>query len=176
LAFGISMRRSLQNSQKSSDEMWNPVAVAVVSPFSKTPASRQSRLVDGVLNIRSTINAIRDLMFAHDYADLMANVLQRQTQIRSMGKRVPATVLLTSWSYAPFADLEAWSGPEHTREPASLLQPVVGSIPLAPVPGRSTLDSQVGVIWRRGMGIGSRRISRRGCSVDFWMCRFELAG
>jgi hypothetical protein len=148
------MRRSLQNSQKSSDEMWNPVAVAVVSPFSKTPASRQSRLVDGALNIRSTINAIRDPIFAHDYADLMANVPQRQTQIRTMGKRLPATLLLTSWSHAPFADLGAWSGPEHTREPASLLQPVIGSIPLAPVLGRSTLDSQVGVIWKGKEGDG----------------------
>ena len=148
------MRRSLQNSQKSSDEIWNPVAVAAVSPFPKTPAQRQSKHVDGAVNIRSTINATRDPKFAEDYADLMANVPQRQTQIRTMGKRLPATVLLTSWSHAPFADLEAWSDSKHTREPAFLLQPVIGSIPLAPVPGRSTLDSQVGVIWKGKEGGG----------------------
>lgn len=110
--------------------------------------------MDGALNIRGTINAIRDPMFAQDYADLMANVPQRQTQIRTMGKRLPATLLLTSWSHAPFADLEAWSDPGHARERALLLQPVIGSIPSAPVPGRSTLDSQVGVIWKGKEGGG----------------------
>jgi hypothetical protein len=153
LAFSISMRRLLQNSQKSSDEIWNPVGLAVVPPFPKAPESRQSRLVDGAVNIRSTINAIRDPTFAQDYADLMAKVPQRQTQIRKMGKRLPASVLLTSWSHAPFADLQAWSDPKHTREIA-FLQPIIGSILAAPVPGRSTLDPQVGVIWKGKEGDG----------------------
>jgi hypothetical protein len=156
--FSVSMRKFLKNSQNpSSSELWNPVSLAIVPPFPRAPASnsRQSKLIDGALNVRSTINAIRDPIFAQDYADLMANVPQRQTQMRNMGKRLPATVLITSWSHAPFADLQAWSDSKgHTREAAFLLQPVIGAIAAAPVPGRFSLDPQVGVIWKGKEGDG----------------------
>ena len=110
--------------------------------------------MNGAVNIRSTINATRDPAYALDYADLMAKTPRRQAQIRKMGKRSPASMLLTSWSHAPFGDLEAWSDPaNHTRE-TNFLQPVIGCIPSAPVPGRSTMDPQVGVVWRGKDGDG----------------------
>ena len=142
------MRKALQISQKPCDEIRNPFSIAMASPFPLTPASKQSKLIDGAIGIRSTINAVRDPSYAQDYADLMAGVPVRQCQIRNMGKRAPASLMLTSWSHAPFGDLEIRSEPKHAHEAASLLQPIVGAIASAPVPGRSTLDPQVGVVWK----------------------------
>jgi hypothetical protein len=148
LGFAISMRKALKTLPKSLDEIGNPIGFAVVSPFPKGPAVKQSKLIDGAVNIRSTINMTRDPTYAQDYGDIMAKAPGRMCQMRKMGKRVPASMLLTSWSHVPFGDLEMWSDPKHARA-AALLQPVIGAIPSAPVPGRSTLDPQVGVIWKR---------------------------
>lgn len=148
------MRRILEHSQKAEDEIRNPVSLAVVSPFPKAPAAKQSKFVNGAVNIRSTINNTRDPAYALDYADIMAKAPRRQSQIRKMGKRSPASMLLTSWSHAPFGDLEAWSdATNHDRE-MSFLQPIIGCIPSAPAPGRSTLDPQVGIIWKGKEGGG----------------------
>jgi hypothetical protein len=148
------MRKALQSSQKPCDEIRNPFSIAMASPFPQAAASKQSKLIDGAISIRSTINAVRDPSYAQDYADLMAGVPGRQCQIRNMGKRAPASLMLTSWSHAPFGDLEIWSDPKHAHEAASLLQPIVGAIASAPVPGRSTLDPQVGVVWKGKEGDG----------------------
>jgi hypothetical protein len=153
LVFSISMRKTLGIQQESPDEIANPISIAVSSPFPRTRASNQSKLIDGAVNIRSTINTIRHPQYALDYADLMAQVPQRQTQMRNMGKRAPASLMLTSWSHAPFGELEIWSDEKHSRETA-LLQPVIGAIPAAPVPGRSKLDPQIGVIWKGKGGDG----------------------
>jgi hypothetical protein len=141
------MRKALKSPQKPHDEIGNPIGFAVASPFPKTPASKQSKLIDGALNIRSTINMTRDPTYAQDYGDIMAKVPGRMCQMRKMGKRAPVSMLLTSWSHVPFGELEMWSEPKHARA-AALLQPVIGAIPSAPVPGRFTLDPQVGVIWK----------------------------
>lgn len=133
--------------------MGNPISLAVVPSFPKAPASKQSKLMDGAISIRSTINAIRDPMYAQDYADLMAKGPKRQCQMLDMGKRVPVSMLLTSWSHVSFGNLEVWSDPKHTRQTA-LLQPVIGAIASAPVPGRGTLDPQVGVVWKGKEGDG----------------------
>jgi len=147
------MRRSIQISQKPQDEIGNPFSIAVVSPFPKLPSTKQSKLVDGALNIRNTITTIRHPMYAQDYADLMAKAPQRQSQIQDMGKRLPASMLLTSWVHAPFSDLQLWSDPERKHKTA-LLQPIVGCIPVIPVPRRGTLDPQIGVVWKDGEGDG----------------------
>jgi hypothetical protein len=147
------MRKSLKSSQNQDDEIRNPFSIAVVSPFPETLASKQSKLVNGAVNIRNTINMIRDPMYVRDYADLMAKVPQRQCQIRDMGKRLPASMLLTSWSHAPFGDLEIWSDPKHTRE-TTMLQPIIGCIPSIPMPGQSGLDPQVGIVWKGREGDG----------------------
>jgi hypothetical protein len=147
------MRRSLEDPQKLDDEIGNPFSIAVVSPFPKTSATKQSRLIDGAVNIRRHINMMRDALYARDYADLMTKVLQRQCQFRDAGKRLPASMLLTSWSHTPFADLQIWSDLKHRRE-ATLLQPIIGCIPLIPVPRRNALDPQIGIVWKGKEGDG----------------------
>jgi hypothetical protein len=87
-------------------------------------------------------------MHVQDYTDLMTRVPEKQCQMRNMGKRLPTSMLLTSWSHVPFGDLKVWSNPKHTHETA-LTQPIIGAIPSTPMTGRSILDPQIGVVWNR---------------------------
>ena len=96
---------------------------------------------------------IREPAYTQDYADIMNNAPYRQGQVRKIGKRVPVSMLLTSWSHTPFGDLEAWSTPQHSRA-TTALQPVIGCIPSIPVPGRGSLDPQIGVFWKGKEGDG----------------------
>jgi hypothetical protein len=144
------MRKSLASSQNSDDGIGNPFSMAVVSPFPESPSSKRSKLVNGAINIRSTVDMIREPAYTQDYADIMNNAPYRQGQVRKIGKRVPVSMLLTSWS---FDDLEPWSNPEHSRG-TTALQPVIGCIPSIPVPGRGFLDPQIGIIWKGKEGDG----------------------
>jgi len=81
-----------------------------------------------------------------DYATLMEKAPHRQCQMHDTGKRVPVSLLLTSWTHAPFSELEVLHSPDPARKPA-MIQPVIGGIPSIPLPGGASLDRQIGVIW-----------------------------
>lgn len=77
-----------------------------------------------------------------DYSLLMDRAPLRQGQIRSMGKRSPVSMLLTSWSHSPFPELNVQG-----NSPA-FVQPIIGCLPSIPLPERYMLDRQVGIVLR----------------------------
>lgn len=148
LAFTISVKDFLHNSQDSAGEFWNPISVAIVSDFPQdvgTKQKRLKRLIQGAVNVRKHIGEIRDPAYTIDYARLMEHAPKRQGQYQGMGGKLPATLMLTSWSHAPFSGLQTWSDSGHETEPA-LVQPVLSCLESVPVPRGQ--DRQCGICWR----------------------------
>lgn len=77
-----------------------------------------------------------------DYSRMMDKAPLRQGQIRSFGKRVPVSMLLTSWSHSQFPGLAVQG-----KTPA-FVQPIIGCLPSIPLPEKYMLDRQVGIVWR----------------------------
>lgn len=98
--------------------------------------------MSGAASIRAQINTVRSQEYAQDYSVLMDKAPLRQGQIRSMGKRIPVSMLLTSWSQSPFPDVKIQG-----NAPA-FVQPIIGCLPFIPLPEKYMLDRQVGVVWR----------------------------
>lgn len=73
--------------------------------------------------------------------------------MQDMGKRIPASMLLTSWSHAPFPELEVWSDLGQQRKPA-MVQPIIGCLSSIPLPERGSIDRQIGVVWEGKGGNG----------------------
>jgi hypothetical protein len=88
-----------------------------------------------------------------DYAVLMDKAPARQCQMRDMGKRIPVSMLLTSWSHAPFPELQMWRDPDQEHAPV-MVQPIIGGIPSIPLPERGALDRQICVVWEGKGGDG----------------------
>lgn len=146
MAFTINVNKTLDRSRGSNAALSNPFSIAIASPLSPTTACKRDRLVEGAVGIRHLINDVRDPAYISDYNSLMAEVPQRQSQIRGMGSRVPASLLLTSWSNVPFANLEPWHKAEDEWSPA-MIQPTIRCIPAIPLPERYALDRQIGIVW-----------------------------
>jgi hypothetical protein len=145
LAFTISVKDFLQNSSNSAEEFWNPISVAIVSDFPQDVGTKERRLVQGAVNIRKTIGEIRDPAYKIDYARLMEHAPKRQGQYQGMGGKLPATLMLTSWSHAPFSSLQTWSDSGHETEPV-LVQPALHCLEVVPIPRGQ--DRQCGICWR----------------------------
>jgi hypothetical protein len=133
--------------------VWNPFSIAIVSPPPRDEPSNRARLLAGAMNIRNHVEMVRDPAYMRDYATLMAKAPARQCQMKDTGKRVPASMLLTSWSHAPFPELEMWSSPDQTRKPF-MVQPVIGGLSSIPLPERGALERQIGVVWEARGGDG----------------------
>jgi hypothetical protein len=154
LAFVVSVREFLESSQKPGSEFGNPISIAFAAPCPQSTASKRNKLVQGALQIRKHVQEVRDPAYMHDYVSMMDQAPRRQLQVRGMGVRVPATLLLTSWSHTPFPEVEVWSAPEqHAREPL-IIQPVVTGLPVLPFPNRYVQDRQCAVVWRGRKGDG----------------------
>jgi hypothetical protein len=152
-AFTASVRDYLQQTQILDAEVWNPFTIAIVSPFPKEEAPKRTKLIAGALNIRDHVASVRTPAYMRDYATLIERTPATQCQMQDMGKRVPVSMLLTSWSHAPFPELEMWSDPAQARKPA-MVQPVIGGIPSIPLPEKGALDRQIGVVWEGRGGNG----------------------
>jgi hypothetical protein len=126
--------------------VWNPFSIAIVSPPPRGEPLNRARLLAGAINIRNHVEMVRDPAYMQDYATLMEKAPARQCQMQDMGKRVPASMLLTSWSHAPFPELEMWSTPDQTHKPF-MVQPIIGGLSSIPLPERGALDRQIGVVW-----------------------------
>ena len=62
-------------------------------------------------------------------------------------------MLLTSWSHAPFPELEMWSAMDQKRKP-TMVQPIIGGLSSIPLPERGAIDRQIGVVWEGRGGNG----------------------
>lgn len=62
-------------------------------------------------------------------------------------------MLLTSWSHAPFPELQMWRDPDQEHGPV-MVQPIIGGIPSIPLPERGALDRQICVVWEGKGGDG----------------------
>ena len=133
--------------------MWNPFTIVIVSPLPKGDASKRAKLIAGAVNIRNHVESVRTEAYMQDYATLMQKAPARQCQMEDMGKRVPVSMLLTSWSHSPFPELEMWSGLDQKRRP-TMIQPVIGGLPSIPLPEKGAMDRQVGVVWEGKGGNG----------------------
>lgn len=153
LAFTVSLRDFLKQTQPSDAEVWNPFTIAIVSPLPKVESSKEVKLLAGAINIRDHVASVRNPQYMQDYATLMEKVSGRQCQMLDMGKRVPVSMLLTSWSHAPFPELEMWSNPDQERKPV-MVQPIIGGISSIPLPEKGALDRQIGVVWEGKGGDG----------------------
>ena len=125
----------------------------VASPVSKREASKRARLFEGAVNIRNDVESVRTPAYMQDYATLMQKAPARQCQMQDMGKRIPVSMLLTSWSHAPFPELEMWSAMDQKRKP-TMVQPIIGGLSSIPLPERGAMDRQVGVVWEGKGGNG----------------------
>lgn len=148
-AFIISVRDSFRNEEKSSAESWNPFSVAFASDFPREAGTRKALLIKGAANIREQICEIRDAAYKKDYACLMQHSARRQGQPRRMGNRLPATLMLTSWSHTPYYKLQTWADGEHEREP-SFVQPLLNCLESLPLPRGQ--DRQCSICWRGSDG------------------------
>lgn len=63
-----------------------------------------------------------------------------------MGKRTPTSMFLSSWSHAPFPELEMWSDPDQSPRPI-MVQPIISHLPSIPLPEKGGLDHQIGIVW-----------------------------
>jgi hypothetical protein len=147
------VREFLKRSQAPDAEVWNPITIAVVSPLPRLESPRAVKLLAGAINIRDHVSSVRTPQYMQDYATLMEKIPERLCQMQDMGKRVPVSMLLTSWSHAPFPELEMWSDPGQQRKPA-MVQPIIGGISSIPLPDRGVLDRQIGVVWEGKDGDG----------------------
>jgi hypothetical protein len=152
-AFTASVRDFLKQTQTPDAEVWNPFTIAIVSPLPKAESPKEVKLLAGAINIRDHVASVRNPQYMQDYATLMEKVPGKQCQMQDMGKRVPVSMLLTSWSHAPFPELEMWSDPDQKRKP-STVQPVIGGISSIPLLERGALDRQIAVVWEGKDGDG----------------------
>lgn len=152
-AFTASVRDSLKQTQVLDAEVWNPFTIAIVSPLRKEEAPKRTKLLAGAINIRDHVASVRTPAYMQDYANLMEKTPATLCQLQDMGKRVPVSLLLTSWSHAPFPELEMWSDPDQARRPA-MVQPIIGGLSCIRLPERGALDRQIGVVWEGKGGDG----------------------
>jgi hypothetical protein len=134
-------------------EVWNPITITIVSPLAKAESPKKAKLLAGAINIRDHVASVRNPQYMQDWTTLMENAPVRQSQMLDMGKRLPVSMLLTSWSHAPFPELEMWSHPDQQHKPV-MVQPIIGGISSIPLPERGTLDRQIGVVWEGRGGDG----------------------
>ncbi|KAM0695555.1 hypothetical protein Q7P36_005915 [Cladosporium allicinum] len=147
-AITVNISEFLQNTQKPEAEMWNPLAIAIATPADGIDRAKRQRLVSGALAIRKSIGGLRSGAFMQDYKLMMSNAPKRQGRLRGLGRKSPATLLLTSWSGAPFQTMEVWEDSKHEREPY-FVQP--GITPARFVPTRGPF-AQCGICWKGKSG------------------------
>jgi hypothetical protein len=73
---------------------------------------------------------------------MMTHAAERQGQPVGFGDRLPAAMILTSWSHAPIHSLQMWSEDHHEREPVHV-QPMLHLMKPLPVPDGQ--DRQFGI-------------------------------
>jgi hypothetical protein len=145
LAFLISVKEFFQRPREGPGEFWNPLSVAVAADSPNVKGDRQSRLIEGATNVRKAISEVRDPAYKQDYAHLIKHVAERQGQPLGFGDRLPAAMILTSWSHAPIHSLQMWSEDHHEREPVHV-QPMLHLMKPLPVPDGQ--DRQFGICWK----------------------------
>lgn len=126
-------------------EFWNPLSVAIAADFPQSKETQETRLVQGAANVRQAISEVRDPAYKQDYARMMKNDGERHGQPIGFGNRLPAALILTSWSHAPIHSLQMWSEESHEREPVHV-QPFLHLMKPLPVPDGQ--DRQFGICWK----------------------------
>lgn len=149
LIITVSVRRSLQSPQEREPELWNPVTLAMIKPATFDHLTQQQRLIQGAISIREHIQEVRDPAYIQDYTALMSQAPRRQCQVKGVGGRTPVTMLLTSWSHAPFENLQVCTKSSDDSGPV-LVQPQMNVIHSLPIP--RGLDRQCAICWRGKAG------------------------
>jgi len=144
LAFMIRVKEFFANPKQGIEEFWNPLSVGIVSDFPRTGDSQQSRLLAGAANMRRNIGEVRKPEYREDYAHLMHHAAERQGQPDGFGNRIPALLILTSWTHSPLHSLQMWSEEHHEHEP-TFVQPLLHLMKPLPVP--DGMDRQFGICW-----------------------------
>lgn len=145
LAFLIRVKEFFANPKQGIEEFWNPLSVGIASDFPQTEGSQQSRLLTGAVNMRKSINEVRESAYVEDYAHLIEHAGERQGQPNGFGNRTPTLLILTSWSHSPLHSLQMWSEEHHKHEP-EFVQPLLHLMKPLPVP--DGMDRQFGICWK----------------------------
>jgi hypothetical protein len=170
-AFLIRVKDFFKNPKDGPGEFWNPLSLAIPSHFPQNEGTQQSRLVQGAVNVRKSISEVRDPAYKEDYAKLIKHHAERQGQPLGFGNRLPATMVLTSWSHSPLDTLQMWSDESHEREPLHV-QPILNLLKPLPVPDGQ--DRQFSICWKGKDGgvlaygeSGRRLVAQNfGCSCN----------
>lgn len=137
LAFTMNMKANLHNPQEQIAECWNPLVIVSAPDYPRGSGIAQIRLVQGAINIRTLINRTRE-------SQIEGMALAAQIEEAAEGRQ-GRSLLLTSWSHAPFPQLQMGAESRDLCEPI-LVQPMLNCLKSLPVPRGQARE--IGICWK----------------------------
>ena len=105
MIISVSLRKYFERPPEKSD-LWNPTAGIAMSPISQTPESLQCEgIVHQALSIREQLHTNNTPTFAARILGFLNSVKRSPVSMWRGGCADPPTLLLNSWSHAPFQNL-----------------------------------------------------------------------
>ncbi|KAM0715209.1 hypothetical protein Q7P37_009674 [Cladosporium fusiforme] len=153
-SFVMNVKHAFCNAQDPIAECWNPLVIVPVPDYPQNIAEGHSRLVQGALDIRNLIKRTRE---SHDPVGHVASGIEEKPH--GMDGR---TLLLTSWTHAPFSKQRIGRDVDNLCEPV-VVQPMLNCLKSLPVPRGQ--EREIGICWK---GAGGGYWFTANLEEDLW--------